>query len=321
MGLNIKNHITLGKIRLRKAAPHVMIIVGVAGIIYTIVDACKISRKLDETLKDELDELKKAEEHYEQVKDDPEVSDEYKKETKRSIRTARRRAFFKGAKKFIRPALIGLASLILVGTAHVLLTKAVMAGSAVLNAVSAEYRDYRSAAREKFGDEVDKELRFASANKMKEKKEVVRVDKETGDETTETWDIIDGSSITGLGPYAIPFCKTYCGAVFMSNTYYDSSTIARAQEYIQDQLETYHKKVVFLDDVYKKFGFDVTPASRKAGWIEGDTPRIAYEYACVDWGQGNGPEWTYILDFNCRPDVTGSIPAPKVKWWGSGAGM
>ena len=198
----------LTKIKLRKAAPHVMFVLGVVGIVYTVVDACKAARKLDKDLEEDLEELKEAEDIYEDAKEYPnKYADDptYIKNAKKTVRKVRRRTFFKAAKKFVRPALVGIASIVLLGTAHVLMTKAVIAAPALANAVAAEYKDYRAATREKYGDEVDKELRFAAMNKGKEKKEVVRVDKETGEETVEEWDVIDGTNIAGVGPFTVPF--------------------------------------------------------------------------------------------------------------------
>lgn len=314
----------LTKIKLRKAAPHVMFVLGVVGIVYTVVDACKAARKLDKDLEEDLEELKEAEDIYQDAKEYPDkYADDptYIKNAKKTVRKLRRRTFFKAAKKFVRPALVGIASIVLLGTAHVLMTKAVIAAPALANAVAAEYKDYRAATREKYGDEVDKELRFAAMNKGKEKKEVVRVDKETGEETVEEWDVIDGTNIAGVGPFTVPFCKTFCGAAYMGNTYYDTSSIARLTEYVNDQLYTYHKGAVFIDDLMKRLGYDITPISRTAGWIEGDEVRISYEFAYIDWGLGNGPEGTYMVEFNCRPDATVGLKKPKQKWWGAGAGI
>ena len=316
---SFKHGLAIAGLKLKKASPHIMAILGVGGIIYTVIDSCKRARKLDEALKEELEELNKAIEELKETQENTEAAPEVVKEAKKKVRSARFKCIRKGAKLFLVPTLIGLASITLIGGSHYILTNRLVGTSAALQAVTAEYKAYRESAVEKFGEEVDKELRFGKAKLDAKEAELTKVDEETGEATTEKTTVYNGVGIEGFSGYAIPFCKTYCGGTFTDNHHMDTCTIFDIMD--QCDKDLIRKGYLFLDDVYKKFNFDPTPASRRVGWLinedgtsNGDgRVRFTMEEGYYDWG--NGPEKTYFIDFNVDGEIDNLLPKPKKKWW------
>ena len=316
---SFKHFLNMTGLKLKKVSPHIMVVIGIGGIIYTVIDSCRRARKLDETMAEELEEVNKAVEELKAMEEAEETSEADIKEAKKKVRNCRFKAIKKGAKVFLVPVLVGIFSLTLITSSHVILTNRLAGTSAALQAVTARYKAYQEAVAEKYGEEAEKEIRFAELDKDVQEATMTKIDAETGEETTETINVAKVTGLKGISQYAIPFCKTYCGSNFVDDHHYDTCTIFSIMERCQKDLDRKH--YLFLDEVHKRFGYDPTMASRRVGWLikENGEPngdgRINFTVkdGYFDWG--NGPEMTYIIDPNVDGEIDSLLPTPKKKWW------
>ena len=313
------NKLSIAGLKLKKVSPHIMVIIGIGGVIYTVIESCKRARKLDETMAEELAEIEKAAQELKDLEESEGSSEEDIKKAEKNVRSCRFKAIKKGAKVFLVPALIGILSLTLITSSHIILVNRLAGTSAALQAVTARYKAYQEAVKEKYGEEEEATLHYADLKKDTEEAVLTKVDPETGEEITETVNVAKVAGIESISQYAIPFCKTYCGANFVDDNYYDTSTIYTIMERCQKDLDRKH--YLFLDKVHERFGYDPTKASRRVGWFinEDGTPngdgKINFNITEGYYDWGNGPEHTYIIDPNVDGEIDSLLPTPKKKWW------
>lgn len=311
--MKIKNMLSVGKVRFKKAAPHIMFACGIAGVIFTIVDSCVKSRTLDETLDEEVTEVDEKKEIVEDLKARREageaISDEEFKEAKKALRAARVKFIKKMARVYALDAAVGITSICLLAGSHYILTRDLLFTATALTAVNEQFRDYRAGVREKYGEEVDREIMYERHMTTRE----MTITNEDGEEETVEVDVADWRE--GHSVYAMAFCKTYCGDMFVDNQHYDVLSINNMIDMLEKRWQT--EPVVYLSEAYKFLCHDQTPESIKAGWVKGyekgdgtiNVEVIPTVFEFIPGQLENG----YIIDFNVDGDVSSIMPSPRLK--------
>ena len=158
---------------------------------------------------------------------------------------------------------------------------------------------YRSNVVERFGEEVDKELRYNIKKKEIEKKVVDK----NGKEKTKKEVVFEVENpLDGISEYARFFD---CGSEeHRKDPEYNLMFLRRQQDYANEVLKS--KGHLFLNEVYDMLDIPRTQAGQVVGWLYDEKNPIGDNY--VDFGiyTGkeanrrfiNGYEYNILLDFN-----------------------
>lgn len=292
---------TMGRagLKLRKHSPEILVVTGIASLIGAGVMACKATTKFEEIMEEPKENIDKINAFVEEKG----YSDEYTEDDhKKDIAIIKVQSGLKVVKLY-GPS-IGLAAL---GTASILagtniLKKRNVALAAAYTVVDKSFKDYRGRVVDRFGKDLDRELRYNI--KTKEVEETV-IDEKTGKEKTvkKTVEVIDGDTVNNYSTYAKFFCEGCAG--WEKNAEYNMMFLKRQQEYLNDKLKA--RGHVFLNEVYDALGIDRTEAGQIVGWIYDEVNPIGDNY--IDFGIFNinseatrrfvnGIEPRILLDFN-----------------------
>ena len=290
--------------KLKKHSPEILIVTGVIGIVTSTVMACKATTKVndivDET-KDMVDKIHDAVENKKHTSD----GEEYTQEVANKDLTI---VYAQTGLKFVKlygPAVaIGIASIgCIVGSNHIL-RKRNIALAAALTAMETSFKEYRGRLIDRFGKDLDRELRFGIKAKEVEEKVVDEKGKETT--VTKTVEVVDPNAIHSI--YSVVFCEGNSG--WTRNAELNKVFLIQQQNYANDKLKL--NGVLTLNEVYDMIGAPRTAYGQIAGWVYTDDSSIGDNF--VDFGifdvnneQAcdfvNGYEKSIILDFNCIGNI------------------
>ena len=243
--------------QVKKHGPEIMIAVGVVGGVTSGVLACKATLKA----KDIIDESKKDRQLIEDLHDgkievDAKYTDEdYKKDvvvhtTQTAIQVA----------KVYAPAIsIGIVSIASILGGYNVMRKRNVAIAAAYSAVSEGFRTYRNRVIDKYGKEVDRELKYGYKS---EKVEVQEVNEETG-EIKNVKKKVNVITADNLSEYAKMFTnESHC---WENNFEYNMMFLRAQQQYANDILIA--RGHLFLNEVYEMLGIPHTKAGQLVGWV------------------------------------------------------
>ena len=290
--------------KLKKHSPEILIVTGVIGIVTSTVMACKATTKVndivDET-KDMVDKIHDAVENKKHTSD----GEEYTQEVANKDLTI---VYAQTGLKFVKlygPAVaIGIASIgCIVGSNHIL-RKRNIALAAALTAMETSFKEYRGRLIDRFGKDLDRELRFGIKAKEVEEKVVDEKGKETT--VTKTVEVVDPNAIHSI--YSVVFCEGNSG--WTRNAELNKVFLIQQQNYANDKLKL--NGVLTLNEVYDMIGAPRTAYGQIAGWVYTDDSSIGDNF--VDFGIFdvnnekacdfvNGYEKCIILDFNCIGNI------------------
>ncbi|MDO4292097.1 MAG: DUF6353 family protein [Eubacteriales bacterium] len=290
-------------LKIRKASPEILVVAGVVGVVASAVMACrattKVNKVLDET-KETIDAIHEATE-----KKVTKANEDY---TPEDAKNDLRITYLHTGLKFVRlygpSVLLGTVSIASILGSHHILYKRNRGLAAAYTGLLTGYKEYRSRVIERFGEAVDKELKY---NIKAQKFEEISVDSETGKETKAkiTVNVADPNTYSEYARFYDDGCKCW-----EKDPEYNLVFLKAQQQYANDKLHA--DGYLFLNDVYDMLGIPRTKAGQVVGWIYDEKNPVGDNF--VDFGIYdinrpsnrdfvNGYERTILLDFN----VDGSI--------------
>ena len=295
--INVYNKVN-GKVQ--KYSPEILAGVGVVGVVASTVMACKATMKLDEILNDSRETREKIVD----VKDNPEYTEVYSPEdAKKDLTINYTQTAIKVAKLYAPAVMLGSASLGCLLASNGILRKRNAALSAAYVTVDKSFKEYRNRVAERFGNEVEKEIRY---NIKAEEIEKVVFDEE-GNETVvkETLKTMDPNLYSD---YAKFFDEA--SPCWQNDPEYNLMFLKSQQQYANDLLRA--KGRLFLNDVYDMLGIDKTKAGQVVGWVYDEANPSGDNF--VDFGIYdmtkervrafvNGYETNILLDFNVDGNI------------------
>ena len=290
--------------KLKKHSPEILIVTGVIGIVTSTVMACKATTKVndivDET-KDMVDKIHDAVENKKHTSDGEEYTQEV---ANKDLTIVYAQTGLKFVKLYGPSVAIGIASIgCIVGSNHIL-RKRNIALAAALTAMETSFKEYRGRLIDRFGKDLDRELRFGIKAKEVEEKVVDEKGKETT--VTKTVEVVDPNAIHSI--YSVVFCEGNSG--WTRNAELNKVFLIQQQNYANDKLKL--NGVLTLNEVYDMIGAPRTAYGQIAGWVYTDDSSIGDNF--VDFGIFdvnnekacdfvNGYEKSIILDFNCIGNI------------------
>ena len=288
------------EMKVRKYSPEILAGVGVVGVIASTVMACKATTKLNDILAESKEQL----EQIKTVAVDPAYADKYTEDdAKKDTTITYVQTGVKVAKLYAPSVILCASSLGCLLASNNILRKRNAALSAAYMTVDKSFKEYRRRVAERFGDEVEKEIRYNI-----KAKEITTVDEE-GNEVKETVKVIEGAdNPTTYSDYARFFDES-CPA-WQNDPEYNLTFLRAQQQYANGLLKAQGR--LFLNDVYKMLGIDITKAGQVVGWVyDPDCPvgDNFVDFGIYDMSKErvrafvNGYEPNILLDFNVDGNI------------------
>lgn len=281
--------------QLKKHSPEILVVSGVVGVVASAVMACKATMKVNPVLEETKENLEII--HSKSI--DPNMAGRYSEEDhKKELTVVYTQTGFKLVKLYAPSVVLGAASLACILTSNDILRKRNAAIAAAYAVVDKGFKDYRSRVVERFGQEVDKELKY---NLRKEEIEETVVD-EKGKEKKikKTVNVVNPSD---LDEFSRLFDELNPNHV--KNADYNKSFLTMRQQYANDLLVS--RGYLFLNEVYEMLGYEPTIQGQCVGWVYDSKDEGLDNY--VDFGMLDmrkertrdfihGYEYSVLLDFN-----------------------
>lgn len=287
-------------LKLKKYSPEILVATGVVGVVASTVMACKATTKIDEVLAETKENLEKTKNHVEEHG----YSEKYTEEDHKKDLTI---FYAKGGLELVKlyaPAVaVGTLSITAILSGHHILRKRNVALAAAYATVDKGFKEYRNRVIERFGEELDHELKYNI--KAKEMEEIVKNEDGTERIEKKTVNVADPNT---WSDYARFFDESCAG--WTKDPEYNLMFLKDQQRYANDLLKT--KGHLFLNEVYDMLGLPRTKAGQVVGWIYDEKHPVGDNF--VDFGIYdlynekkrdfvNGYERTILLDFNVDGDI------------------
>lgn len=287
--------------KFKKHSPELLVVGGVVGVVGSAVMACKATTKLDAILdasKENIDKIHQAVEHPEML---PEPYTE--EDGKKDLAIVYTQTAVKVAKLYAPAVIVGGLSITAILAGHNITRKRNVALAAAYTAVDKSFKEYRGRVVERFGEALDKELKYNL--KSKEVEEIVVNEDGTESVVKKTVEVADPN---GYSVYARFFDDGCIG--WTKDPEYNLMFLKDQQRYANDLLQT--RGHLFLNEVYDLLGIPRNKMGQVVGWIYDEKNPVGDNF--VDFGIYdvhdeakrnfvNGYERTILLDFNVDGNI------------------
>ena len=254
---------TFGRVglKLKKHSPEILVVAGVVGTVASAVIACKATTKIDSV----LDETKKkvdkihdgVEKGYIENTETQQRVEYYQVDGKKYFTNVYTQTALKFAKLYAPAVVLGALSITSIVASNNILRKRNVAIAATYAAVNKGFKEYRGRVIERFGEQVDHELKH---NIKSETVTEIVVD-EDGNEKAVERNVVTADS---GDEYSCVFDET---SPAFDRNYADANDffLSAEQNYANDLLRA--RGHLFLNEVRDRLGLPRTPAGQVVGWV------------------------------------------------------
>lgn len=292
-------------LKLKKHSPEILVVTGVVGTVASAVMACKATTKIDEVLAETKENVEKTKDYVEKKG----FSEKYTEEDyKKDLTIFYAKGGLELVKLYAPSVALGALSITAILSGHNVLRKRNVALAAAYATVEKGFKEYRGRVVERFGEELDHELKYNI--KAKEVEETT-VDEKTGEEkvTKKTVNVADPNNYSTYARFFDDGCTGWT-----KDPEYNLMFLKNQQRYANDLLKS--RGHLFLNEVYDMLGIPRTKAGQVVGWIYDEEYPNGDNF--VDFGIYdlynekardfvNGYERTILLDFNVDGDIMNLI--------------
>ena len=286
--------------KVEKHSPEILMGVGVVGVVTGTVMACRATLKLN----DILEEAQETRDKIKEVASNPNYEDKYTEEdAKKDLAVNYIQTGVKVAKLYAPAIAVGVAGVGCVLASHDIMKKRNVALSAAYLTVDKSFKEYKQRVVDRFGEEVEKEIRYG----IKAEEIVETVTDEEGNETTVT-ETVKTMNPTLYSDYARFFDEA--SPCWQNDPEYNLMFLRAQQQYANDLLRA--KGRLFLNDVYEMLGIEKTKAGQIVGWVydrENPNGDNFVDFGIYDMSKErvrafvNGYETNILLDFNVDGNI------------------
>lgn len=245
--MEMKKIINKVKFNVVKHSPEILMGLGIAGVITSTVLACRSTLKVQEILDYKEENMNNIKEVLAEGKEDYTEEDARKDKTIIMTTTAIRLM-----KLYVPSVIIGAGSIACLLESHNVMRNRNAGLAAALAATTESFKQYRERVTEKYGDEVDKEMRYGIKKEKKEK---------DGKKTKE--EIIVGCDEKELSGYARYFNENNIN--WSDDPQFNLMFLRQNQNWANDKLIS--QGYLYLNDVYEALGFPKSKAGQVVGWV------------------------------------------------------
>ena len=287
--------------QIKKHSPEILIVAGIAGVVTSAVMACKATTKINNILDQTKEEVGKVNDALTNEKISEDVYS--KEDAKKDLAIIYIQTGVKLAKLYGPSLILGALSITSILASNNILRKRNVALAAAYATIDNSFKEYRSRVIERFGKDLDRELKYNI--KAKEISETT-VD-ENGKETTvtKTVPVVESEEPSD---YARFFCEGCAG--WTKDPEMNLVFLKQQQNWANELLKT--RGHLFLNEVYDMLGIERSKAGQVVGWVYDETNPDCDNY--VDFGIYdiynerkrafvNGWERSILLDFNVDGNI------------------
>lgn len=287
--------------QIKKHSPEILIVAGIAGVVTSAVMACKATTKINDILDQTKEEVGKVNDALDNEKISEDVYS--KEDAKKDLAIIYIQTGVKLVKLYGPSLILGALSITSILASNNILRKRNVALAAAYAAIDNSFKEYRGRVIERFGKDLDRELKYNI--KAKEISETT-VD-ENGKEitVTKTVPVVESEEPSD---YARFFCEGCAG--WTKDPEMNLVFLKQQQNWANELLKT--RGHLFLNEVYDMLGIERSKAGQVVGWVYDETNPDCDNY--VDFGIYdiynerkrafvNGWERSILLDFNVDGDI------------------
>lgn len=281
--------------KLKKHSPEILVVAGIAGTVVSAVLACKATTKVAEILDETNGTLDTI---HEGMKTGAINGQEYTTEDgKKDTVVVYAQTGMKLAKLYGPAIILGTLSITSILASNNILRKRNVALGAAYAAIDKSFKEYRGRVIERFGEQVDTELKYG----IKAKKfEEIEVDPETGKEkkVKKTVMVADPNLQSDYAVYFDSKSRNY-----ETNPDYNRMFLKVQQAFANDKLQT--RGHLFLNEVLDDLDLPRTPAGQIVGWTkDGPDGYVNFRIVEVERETEDGRhEPALLLDFNVEGNI------------------
>lgn len=281
--------------KLKKHSPEILVVAGIAGTVVSAVLACKATTKVAEILDETKGTLDTIHEGMETgaINGQEYTTEDSKKDTV----VVYAQTGMKLAKLYGPAIILGTLSITSILASNNILRKRNVALGAAYAAIDKSFKEYRGRVIERFGEQVDTELKYG----IKAKKfEEIEVDTETGKEkkVKKTVMVADPNLQSDYAVYFDSKSRNY-----ETNPDYNRMFLKAQQAFANDKLQT--RGHLFLNEVLDDLDLPRTPAGQIVGWTkDGPDGYVNFRIVEVERETEDGRhEPALLLDFNVEGNI------------------
>lgn len=308
----------------KKYAPEALVIAGIVGVVTSAVMACKATTKVNDIIEETKENthdlhlvataagLKESTDEFsnEDIRkiDILSAKEDVKNYTAQDLKKDTTIIYTQTAVKFIKlygPAVVlGALSITSILASNNILRKRNVALAAAYATVDKGFKEYRSRVVERFGKDIDRELKYnIKAKEIEETTKNAKGKEKTVKKSIEVADVNEHS-------YYARFFDELCTG-WKRDAEYNLMFLKHQQNYANEKLQK--QGYLFLNDVYDMLGIPKTKAGQVVGWIYDEAHPDIYDNF-VDFGIYdlynekardfvNGREKSILLDFNVDGNI------------------
>lgn len=282
--------------QLKKHSPEILVVVGIVGAVTSAVMACKATTKANDILNDAKSQVDKVHKVLEDEAISPEMYSE--EDSKKDLAIIYAKTGLDFVRLYGPSVLLGAVSIASILASNNILRKRNIALAAAYTAVDTGFKEYRGRLIERFGKELDKELKY---NIKSETVQETVIDEKGNEQTVDK--VVEVANPNVYSDYARCFddgCKGWTKDPELNLVF-----LKQMQQHANDKLRA--KGHLFLNEVYDMLGFPRSRAGQIVGWIYDEKNKVGDNF--VDFGIYdatkqpnrdfvNGYERVIWLDFN-----------------------
>lgn len=285
--------------KLKKHSPEILIVGGVIGTVASAVMACKATLKVNDILTDTKEQLDKIHE----CAEDADLKEYTESDSKKDIAIVYAQTGVKLAKLYGPAVALGALSIGGMVASNNILRKRNVAMAAAYATIDKSFKEYRGRVVERFGEEVDHQLKYNI--------KAVQVSENTTDEKGKEKAVSKNVEVADpnlTSDYARYFDEA--SSYWQKNPEYNLMFLRAQQAHANDLLKS--RGYLFLNEVYRMLDIPETKAGQIVGWVYDAKNPVGDNY--VDFGIYelsnqrnrdfvNGYERVILLDFNVDGNI------------------
>ena len=249
-------------LKLKKHSPEIMVVAGVVGMVTSTVMACKATTKANDILKEAKQEIERV---HAVIDRDAATKQKYSEEDgKKALAIVYLHTGAELAKTYGPSIAVGALSIASIFTSNHILRKRNIALASAYMIVDSSFKDYRKRVIERFGKELDHELRYNVSSK---KVEETTVDENGREQKTEKL-VQVANPLFDSSSYARLYDVGNTG--FTKDPDLNRMYLKNTQRFFNEKLDVIGH--VFLNEVYDALGYPRTTSGQIVGWVK-DNPK------------------------------------------------
>lgn len=282
--------------KLKKHSPEILMVAGIAGTVVSAVIACKATTKVNKIVEDTKNDIEKV--HTATEKGVTEAGEPYSAEdSKKDLTIIYAQTGIQFIKLYAPAVILGTLSITSILASNNILRKRNVALGVAYATIDKSFKEYRGRVIERFGEQVDNELKYG----IKAKKfEEIEVDPETGKEkkVKKTVMVADPNLKSDYAVYFDNKSRNY-----ETNLDYNRMFLKAQQAFANDKLQT--RGHLFLNEVLDDLDLPRTPAGQIVGWtVDGPDGYVNFRILEVEREtEDSRHEPVLLLDFNVEGNI------------------